>query len=852
MSELFNKNEVRKALSTMLEPGAVFEVRALDAKLSGSYRTGIISGYFDNADACLSELEKLAAAKGIYITLNPVNRALLARRANRLDYADKDSTTKDHHVLRRWQLLVDVDPVRPSGISATDAEKEAAHRKTQDIYAFLQKHGWPKPIAADSGNGYQLIYRIELPCDDGGLTQKVLAALAKRFDGDGVEIDPAVHNESRIFKLCGTRACKGDNMPERPWRLSKILDVPEQLQVVTAEQLQALVDELLPKEPEKGKATASRSAERNTKPSKAEIREMLAVLPKRPHYHDWFPICAAVGDALPLEDAIELLNEWSPEEEPGEYAKKLQSGLEKIHVGTLFHIAKQHGWKPPPRAQSEKEPLELPPPPPPYVPPPLALLPSKLQDYVSAAAESLNVDVSFILLPLLSALGSAIGNTRSIFLKRGFVQPPVIWTTIVGRSGSRKSPALEKATFAVMEHERELARQSKQAIEKYENDKAEWESNSKKPPAWKSCMVDDLTLAVLAEALELNPRGLLVRRDELSGWYSSFDQFTNAKGSDVSRWLSLHTGDSFAFDRRSDKRHYRLWQPRVCITGGIQPRVLRRVLTEDFFERGLPARFLPAYPPMRQDKWSEAEVSDELRTGVLELFGKLWLLQPESDDHGQPRPKLLPLDSDAHDEYVRYYDECGDSAVQADEHEEAAWCKLTGYAARLALVGELARDPNAEHVTGETTRAACTLARWFGNEAVRIYAELAETPEQRLLRRLFEFIQSRGGSVTIREVTQSFRPLKNNRDEAERQLNKLVAARLGNWEEVGTTEKGGRPTRKFQISHLSTSTKPHHLRRETGGIVDVDNPNSEKSEAPHGTDTEAETLVGDESGVARL
>jgi hypothetical protein len=205
MSELFDKAEVRKALSTMLEPGAVFEVRALAAQLCGNRRTGTVSGYFDNADACLSELGKLAAAKGIYITLNPVNPALLARCANRLDYADKDSTTKDHHVLRRWQLLVDVDPVRPSGISATDAEKEAAHRKTQDIYAFLQKHGWPKPIAADSGNGYQLIYRIELPCDDGGLTQKVLVALAKRFDGDGVEIDPAVHNESRIFVVRHSR-----------------------------------------------------------------------------------------------------------------------------------------------------------------------------------------------------------------------------------------------------------------------------------------------------------------------------------------------------------------------------------------------------------------------------------------------------------------------------------------------------------------------------------------------------------------------------------------------------------------------------------------------------------------------
>ena len=60
----------------MLEPRAVFEVRALGAQLRGNRRTGTVSGYFDNADACLSELEKLTIAKGIYFTLNPVNRGV--------------------------------------------------------------------------------------------------------------------------------------------------------------------------------------------------------------------------------------------------------------------------------------------------------------------------------------------------------------------------------------------------------------------------------------------------------------------------------------------------------------------------------------------------------------------------------------------------------------------------------------------------------------------------------------------------------------------------------------------------------------------------------------------------------
>jgi hypothetical protein len=82
------------------------------------------------------------------------------------------------------------------------------------------------------------------------------------------------------------------------------------------------------------------------KPSKAQIREMLSFIPKRPDYSDWIRIVAAVGDALELDDAVQVLDEWSPEEEPGEYLKKLQSGFEKVRIGTLIQLAKQHGWEP--------------------------------------------------------------------------------------------------------------------------------------------------------------------------------------------------------------------------------------------------------------------------------------------------------------------------------------------------------------------------------------------------------------------------------------------------------------------------------------------------------------------------
>src|SRR5262249_12844708 len=161
-------------------------------------------GYFKNRDVCLKELEKLTSAKGIYFTVNPVNPALLARCANRLAYAEKNATTNDQHIVKRRWLLVDVDADRPSGISTSDTEKQAAHKKAREIYRFLEDYGWPLPVAADSGNGYHLLYRVDLPCEDDRLLETVLAALANRFDGDGVKLDRSVFNPARIVRLYGT------------------------------------------------------------------------------------------------------------------------------------------------------------------------------------------------------------------------------------------------------------------------------------------------------------------------------------------------------------------------------------------------------------------------------------------------------------------------------------------------------------------------------------------------------------------------------------------------------------------------------------------------------------------------
>ena len=232
----------------LLLPGAIAEVRVL-----GVPRVEILSGYFDDTEklaAALAEADK-RGGQGVYVTANPVEPALLARRANRLSHVGKrGSTTADKDITRRRWLIVDLDPERPAGISSTDQEHEAAVARAAEVQNALSAEGWPEPALLDSGNGAQLWYPLDLANDDDSreLLRRVLLGLDIRFGGKGVHIDPSVFNAARIVKAAGTTARKGDNIPDRPHRVAQFRHVPDALSQVPPEKLHAMAA-LVPETP---------------------------------------------------------------------------------------------------------------------------------------------------------------------------------------------------------------------------------------------------------------------------------------------------------------------------------------------------------------------------------------------------------------------------------------------------------------------------------------------------------------------------------------------------------------------------------------------------------------------------
>jgi hypothetical protein len=233
---------ILEALTAMFGPEDVIELRAFP---KGRKRTD--AGYFDGAhrQELADEAARLnAAGAATYVTLNQIDPQLLGRYSNRIE-PFAEATATDANVLRRRWFLIDFDPVRPKATSANAEQLAAAKERARACYQELKSAGWPEPLAGESGNGWHLLYPLDLPNDDQSrdLVKNALVALAQQFDDSVVQVDQQVFNAARITKLFGTVACKGDNTERSPWRLSRLVTKPGRDTLVSTEQLRALQPE---------------------------------------------------------------------------------------------------------------------------------------------------------------------------------------------------------------------------------------------------------------------------------------------------------------------------------------------------------------------------------------------------------------------------------------------------------------------------------------------------------------------------------------------------------------------------------------------------------------------------------
>jgi hypothetical protein len=240
------------------------------------------------------------------------------------------------------------------------------------------------------------------------------------------------------------------------------------------------------------------------------------------------------------------------------------------------------------------------------------------------------------------------------------------------------------------------------------------------------------------------------------------------------------------------------------------------------------ARLLLAAPPEHPKRWDKRGIGRETERTMASLFDALYALGPDIDADGRACPRIVRLSDDAERLWGDFYEAHDEERRGLPDDLAAAWSKLEGVTARLALIvhlirvaaGEKGIDPDT--IDAASIAAGIGLSEWFGHEARRVYAMFAEADEEADGRRLLEWIDAHGGSVTVRELTHGLWQYRGDTPKAMAALDELAKRGHGRWIYPPSGGKGGRPASRFQsIAGITiTETPPQNLA--PGGFGDGD------------------------------
>jgi hypothetical protein len=410
--------------------------------------------------------------------------------------------------------------------------------------------------------------------------------------------------------------------------------------------------------------------------------------------------------------------------------------------------------------------------------------------------------------PMLALLGCAIGTSRVLRVKPGWLEGPRLYTAVVADTGTKKSPALRLAAWPFYERQWKLLEPSlpTQGLE------VEDDTSVVAPPTGAHTLPDkpkqasiatpsaddrssppqlyttDATLEALVVLLAQNPRGIALIQDELAAWVGAMNQYRGGKGADRQRFLSFWNGAPVIVNRKSRQEPIVLDNPFVGVAGCIAQDTLEELSAARGRDDGFIHRILFAYPDPMPVRWTEAAVSDQTLQSYTDVYEALWSLQGnlKQAGSGPPSPLELGFTAQGRAAFIAFvnglYEELADPAFPA--YLRGPWSKYDGGAgARLALILHLCRvvtgEANAEAVDEQSVTAATALVNYFKVHAKRVYARLRSTRADQRAETALRWLQAHGGACTVRDLQRHRVAGLTRASQAEKLLRDLIDLGVG-------------------------------------------------------------------------
>ncbi|MCZ6626258.1 MAG: DUF3987 domain-containing protein [Deltaproteobacteria bacterium] len=391
------------------------------------------------------------------------------------------------------------------------------------------------------------------------------------------------------------------------------------------------------------------------------------------------------------------------------------------------------------------------------------LLPQSLKPWLLDESHRMQAPLSMFVIPALIALSSVVGRSIAIFPKEfdDWQVIPTLWGAVVARSGTMKSPAQQRAMrpleVLVSEAEKEHKEAMLDALAEDEIFKAKIKSVNdeiksavggglscrelktklatlikqrvESMPTKPRYKTSDPTTEKLAEIMAENENGVLLIRDELSGWLRNLEK-DNRQG-DREFYLESWAGDSSFTVDRIGRGTIEVAALCLSLCGGIQPAKLARYVTESVEEGwgddGLLQRLQLSVYPEIPGKWELVDQQPDMKAynQALEVFRRLDGLKKVKPVRLLGGVPGLHFDPDAQ-EFFNYWLWSLEQRLRSDEITcEAVRSHLSKYRSlmpTLAVLLHLADAPGKSPVTLEAAEKAAALCDYFEAHAKKIYA----------------------------------------------------------------------------------------------------------------------------------
>ncbi|WP_298946137.1 DUF3987 domain-containing protein [uncultured Polaribacter sp.] len=344
---------------------------------------------------------------------------------------------------------------------------------------------------------------------------------------------------------------------------------------------------------------------------------------------------------------------------------------------------------------------------------PVEVFPKTIQDLIENAEQTVGYNPEYLSAGILSTCATAIGSSVRLF-NGSYHNPPILWLNIIGRSGDGKTHPLKFAKQPITEMDKTSFNKYISEMQKYSNSE---EKNGEKP-IYNKTILSDFTPEKLSETLQHNKKGVLIFRDELLGWIKSFDKYK--KGGDQQMYLEFFNGDAISVDRVS-KGPIRVENPNVNILGGMQPKVLKDMASNNRENDGFLARFLFVYP---EDLKPNIFTGKQIDESQYQSYNKLI-----KDLFGTTNKTLKTSESQI--EIYKNWQKEKVKECHHDDLETLIHSKLETYVWRLALILEMIDQTTtntfSDNLSDKSLNNAIILVEYFRENALRVYNKLSST-----------------------------------------------------------------------------------------------------------------------------